>query len=344
MKHKIAVWAITPKGAILACKIAQKMSVDLRFSEKLSENNASCFLFQNLSKDVADVFNEYDGHIFIMSTGIVIRVIAPHIKNKTIDPAVVAMDETGQYVISLLSGHIGGANNLAKKIAHLIKAKPVITTATDVNMKPAIDVIAKEKGLFIENPEALKTINMALLLDEKIYAYDPAGILADNLFTNVCLDEMQLRGDIAGIFIDDATIKLSPQTLILRHCSLVAGIGCNKNTSFDEIKLCLFTALKKYGLSPNSLKLIASINLKQNESGLIALTKHLKLPIKFFDKQELKRVNGIKTPSVVVEKYTGVKSVCEAAAILGAGNGKLIVPKQLTKNATVAVARIPFTS
>jgi cobalt-precorrin 5A hydrolase len=124
---------------------------------------------------------QYTGHIFIMSTGIVVRVIAPLIRHKTEDPAVVVVDDRGMHAISLLSGHLGGANELAQKIAGIIGAKPVITTATDVNLVPAIDVLAKEKSLFIENPEAIKTVNMALLRGDKIHVHDPFSFLANCL-------------------------------------------------------------------------------------------------------------------------------------------------------------------
>jgi cobalt-precorrin 5A hydrolase len=128
--------------------------------------------------------------------------------------------------------------------------------------------------------------------------------------------------------------------LVLRPSSLVAGIGCNRNTELAEIRNLLVAASERANLSLASLKCLASIDVKADESGLIALGRDLELPLVFFNRQELNQVNTIQNPSTVVEKHVGVKSVCEAAAILAARNGTLVVPKQTTRNATVAIARI----
>ena len=161
-KNELAIWALTPKGANLAAKLAKGLqNANLHFSSKLKKSAANALRFNKLSDALQNCFKKYHGHIFIMSTGIVIRMIAPLIKSKISDPAVIVVDETGHHAISLLSGHIGGANDLAKKVALLIGADPVITTATDVNDLPAIDIWAQKKGLSIENPQAIKKINMA---------------------------------------------------------------------------------------------------------------------------------------------------------------------------------------
>ena len=149
--NELAVWALTSQGADLGAKIAKGLpNVDLYFSAKLKKPAAPSLAFSNLSNALQKQFNKYQGHIFIMSSGIVVRMIAPLIKNKIKDPAVVVMDEKGRHAISLLSGHIGGANELAQKIGRLIGAEPVITTATDVNDLPAIDLWAQKKDLFIQ--------------------------------------------------------------------------------------------------------------------------------------------------------------------------------------------------
>ena len=142
--------------------------------------------------------------------------------------------------------------------------------------------------------------------------------------------------------MDDVLLDLPQSTLVLRPASLVAGIGCNRNTAADEIKTLLEAVLAAAGLSILSLKRLASIDVKSDEEGLIALSREFDLPLMFYERQQLNRVMNIENPSTVVEKHVGVKSVCEAAAILGARNGTLIVPKQKTKNVTVAIARIDF--
>ena len=344
--NKLAVWAITPKGADLAAKLAKGLqNTDLHLSANLKKPPAPSSTFNKLSDALQNCFNRYHGHIFIMSSGIVVRLIAPLIKSKINDPAVVVVDEIGRHAISLLSGHIGGANDLAKKIARFIGAEPVITTATDANDLPAIDVLAQKNDLFIENPGAIKSINMALLTGQKINIHDPLGILSNtlsisNLLINSGSEEKQFDKNTPGIYIDDQKVDLWPNILVLRPRTLVAGIGCNRNTTMEEMRLFLGETLNRFSLAPGSLACIASIDLKKDEPGLTALAKELELPLRFFDKKELNRVKNIKTPSDMVEKHTGVKSVCEAAAILAAKQGKLIVPKQTTRNVTVAIAGI----
>lgn len=349
-KEKTALWAVTPKGAVLAKKIAESMpDAELHLSDNLKLNDIRASYFERMSDAVSREFHAYSGHIFIMSTGIIIRLISSHLKSKTTDPAVVVIDELGQHVISLVSGHIGGANELATKVAGLTGGEPVITTATDVNDVPAIDVLAnKQRNLFIENPEAIKKINMAFLNEKKIYLHDPYELLCGSIdssyiYKDVNKDKTMGNKDMPCVYIDDILADLSKNTLILRPGSLVAGIGCNRNTSMDEIKRFLEEVLEESKLAIASVIRIATINLKADEPGLLALGEELKLPISFYDKNELYRVEGIVSPSEMVEKHTGVTSVCEAAAILASNNGKLIVEKHSTRNVTVAIARIPFT-
>ncbi|MEA1948583.1 MAG: cobalt-precorrin 5A hydrolase [Thermodesulfobacteriota bacterium] len=354
-KYTVAIWAITPEGANLGLQIAESLpDADLYVSANLERSNILSNTFKRLSGALPLLFNKYNGHIFIMSTGIVVRIIAHLLRHKTVDPAVVVVDEMGNHSISLVSGHIGGANMLANKVAGLIGADPVITTATDIHRVPSIDTLAVEKGLFIENPDAIKGVNMAFLSGDKIYFHDPFGLLMDSIpKSNLILADGSDGNDpaafpkinlkkLSGVFICDVRFDLPPQMLILRPESLVAGIGCNRNTSMEEMKSFLHEVLEKFRLSFNSLKCIATINIKKDEHGLLALSEELELPITFYDREELNQIKTIETPSLMVEKYTGVKSVCEAAAILASNNGKLIVPKHSTRNVTIAIARKSF--
>jgi cobalt-precorrin 5A hydrolase len=340
---EIAVWAITPNGAALASRIAAGVSkADVYVAQKLA-GPAGGYRFESLLPAVAECFHRYTGHVFIMATGIVVRTVAPLMIHKTQDPAVVVVDERGQFAISLLAGHLGGANRLAEQVAAAIGAKPVITTATDVNAVTAIDVLAAEAGITIENPQAIKTVNMALLTGAAVEVHDPFGRLAHRI--------PNARGLGPGgplvprVFVDDRLLDAPPGALILRPPSLVAGIGCNRRTAADEIRKLLLATLREAGLSRASLRGLASIDLKADEPGLIALAQELGLPIEFFGRQEINRVGGaVPTPSAMVEKHIGVKSVCEATAILATRGGELVVPKRTTRNATVAIARVNFTS
>jgi cobalt-precorrin 5A hydrolase len=350
-QHKYALWSITPNGFKLARKIASGLSdADIFVSDKLANAGGNLSTFRSLSDSLTDVFHQYSGHIFIMSTGIVVRIIAPFIRSKLEDPAVVVVDDRGNHAISLLSGHLGGANALAAEVAELIRAQPVITTATDVNQIVAIDVLAKEKHLNIENPQAIKTVNMALLKGEAIGLHDPFGIMEDSIDAIPWSDEIfaqqsaspeKRKGEdsMSLVFIDDVTVDLPPEVLVLRPPTLIAGMGCNRNTPMEEMKHLLETVLAQFHLSGVSLCGLASINLKADEPGLLALAEVLGLPLYFYAIEELNQVKDIKNPSSMVEKHIGVKSVCEAAAILAAQSGTLVVPKQTTRNVTVAIAR-----
>jgi cobalt-precorrin 5A hydrolase len=356
-KKKYAVWAITPNGVDIAKTILEKLPVvDVFLSDKLSAKEIQTTAFDTFADALCEHFHRYDGHVFIMATGIVVRSIAPLIQSKVEDPAVVVVDDRGLHAVSLLSGHIGGANALAIQIADCINARPVITTATDVNRITAIDVLATEKQLFIENPQAIKTVNMSLLKGEKIGLHDPfdylQGLIPDSMpwsdidekNKSLTTEEGKDRNRRARIYIDDIQAKLPPQTLVLRPPTLMAGIGCNRNTAMQEMKELLEGAFEQFNLSLHSLTGLASIKLKADEAGLLSLAEELDLPLNLYDREELNQVKTIENPSLTVEKHVGVKSVCEAAAILAAQNGTLVVPKQTTRNVTLAVARITCTS
>jgi len=350
--HKLAVWAVTPKGAALADTLAKKLpESDLFLSETLGSCPAGARQFSRLSDVVPDVFGAYRGHVFIMAAGIVVRVMAPLIRHKTIDPAVVVMDELGRHAVSLLSGHIGGANRLADRVAAAVGAEAVITTATDLNGLPAIDVLARKKHLVIENPDAVKFVNAAFLKGRPVGCYDPFDMICAHIpgvraagsvrefIRFFSKPDADASDRMAGVFIDDICTGLPPDILVLRPRSLAAGIGCNRNTPMEEIEALLVQTLHRFQLSSAGLSCIASIDLKSDEAGLVRLARKHDLPFVTYAREDLGSVQSIQNPSDIVEKHVGVKSVCEAAAILSAQNGTLIVPKQSTRNVTVAIAR-----
>jgi cobalt-precorrin 5A hydrolase len=354
-EKQIAVWAVTERGGRLGETLVAKIpDATLFVSAGLKSVFSKASSFKKLTESVRQQFADYTGHVFIMATGIVVRAIAPVIEHKTKDPAVVVMDERGRHCISLLSGHIGGANAMAGQVADAVGAAPVITTATDVNTVPAIDVLAFKQGLVIENPAAIKHVHMAFLRQEPVWLFDPQNIFKDKidgrrveridspdgLFGSGEPKENQP----AGIFVDDRVVALGDEVLVLRPPTLAAGIGCNRGTDMLEIKDLVFSVLADRSLSARSLRVLASIDLKADESGLLSLAREEKIPIIFFSREELRGVGRIQTPSEAVRRAVGVKNVCEAAAILAAGHGELIVPKQKTRNATLAVARTPCMS
>ncbi|MGE5256796.1 MAG: cobalamin biosynthesis protein, partial [Hyphomicrobiales bacterium] len=338
--NRIAVWAITPNGAVLADRIASGLpNAEVLVAGRRGIPAVSATRLTALSDAVAERFHGYAGHVFVMAAGIVVRTVAHLMTHKTRDPAVVVVDDAGKFALSLLSGHIGGANRLAEQVAAAIGAQAVITTATDANKAPAIDVLAVELGLKIENPQAIKTVNMALLTGAPVEVDDPLGIL-DGRIPNAA-PVGGSGASSARVRVDDRIAATPAGALILRPASLVAGIGCNRGTSTDEIRELVYETLKATGLEQASLKSIASIDLKADEPALAALAEELRLPLVFFDREELGRLeNEVPTPSGAVAQHVGVKSVCEAAAILGSQGGTLVVPKRTSRNATVAIARV----
>ena len=340
-----AIWALTPNGADLARIIAAEIAGSTLFlSQKLPSTIDEAIHFSHLKAEVDRQFTRFSRHIFIMATGIVVRSIAAHLIHKTSDPAVVVCDEAGQFAVSLVSGHIGGANALAREVAQATGGQPVITTATDVNQVPAIDLIAMENSLTIENPAAIKIVNMALLTGTSILVYDPYKKVIHRLPHGQAIPSAvdTLTEDMASIFVDHKRLDLPPHVLVLRPGSLVAGMGCNRGTSVEEMRALLVETITKNELAIASLRALATVDLKANEPGLLALAESLDIPLRTFARHQLKAMAQVPTPSAMVEKHIGVQSVCEAAALLATHRGQLLVPKQKTANVTVAIAADAF--
>ncbi len=354
LTSEIAVWALTKGGAQLGRQLSDHLANGrLYVTASVHDPDMGAQRFEGLRDALVVNFHRFEAHIFIMATGIVVRSLVDLLRHKAEDPAVLVMDETGRHVISLLSGHLGGANELARRVAKLLGGEPVITTATDLKGVPAIDLIARERGLAIENHDAIRLISGALLRRDRVGVYDPHGWLGHAL-AEADIRSIDIRADgaektdsscLPAVAVDDIEIDLPPEVLILRPASLFVGLGCNRGTPAHEIRELLETVLAMNGLAAKSLAGFASVDLKSDEVGIIELADEFGLAIRFYSRQQLAQVADISNPSAVVEKHIGIPSVCEAAAILAAGRGKLIVPKQTTRNVTVAVARRrPFSS
>ena len=209
-----------------------------------------------------------------------------------------------------------------------------------------MDLLAIQLGLKIENPAAIKTVNMALLSDEKLTLYDPQGQLGGRLTPYICQGPETLPETWSGpgVFVSDQCEKLPQTILVLRPSTLCVGIGCNRNTPVEEIAALIQTVFKVHGLALQSIHTLATIDVKVDEPGLFALSEKLKAPLSFFSSETLNQVCNVPNPSAMATKHVGARSVCEAAAILAAHPGTLIIPKHKTRNVTVAVARRHFTS
>ncbi len=258
---------------------------------------------ESLKSLVERLWFEVDGMICIMATGIVVRVIAPHLHGKDKDPAVVVMDDAGKFAVSLLSGHLGGANELAEKCSSLIGSTAVITTATDVHGLPSFDMLAKEHGWVIDDLSRVRILNTLLLENAGIAVVDSTGLVEryfsgrGNLtFHSDFADALQ-SGAQGFLFVTNRILSpeiKSSDILILRPRNLVLGIGCNSGTDEDEIEAVVRLNLQKILLSEKSVKCIATASAKRGENGLLTFADKYSNPVVFFESSEL---NGVKSPS-----------------------------------------------
>jgi cobalamin biosynthesis protein CbiG len=292
----------------------------------------------------ADRWRTSKNIICIMATGIVVRASAPLLKDKRTDPAVVVLDEKGSFVISLLSGHMGGANELAGNIAGHLGAQPVITTASDVQGRLAPDVWAMEHGLYIEDFKRLKRLSSDIVNGKAVRVYSEYRFQSGRV-----PDEFRMvdSPQDADLIVSHRTVDAD--ALFLRPGNLFAGIGCNRNTGRDEIEGFINDVFHREGLSLHSIGGLASIDLKNDEKGLHDFAREHELSIDFFSKEELNAavlMHNI-AESGAVKSATGAAAVAEPAAILCAGRMSdkvgLIIPKVKRGNVTLAVAMAEYT-
>ena len=331
--HNVYIVAITENGINLGKRI-KKFFPDAK-------------LFTFLNGFFEKAFIEADFIIAIMATGIVVRKIAPLLKSKLRDPAIVVVDEKGNYAISLLSGHIGGANELAKFLEEKICAKAVITTATDINKKPSIDMIAKKNGWKIFNPEWIKFINMAILKDEKV-----AINFREKSYRNFVIYKRLkniLKSKIKNKVILTNLKSINPEKfLLLLPKNIYIGIGCNRGTSIKEIENVIFSTLNKLNRRFECVKNLSTYEIKRNEKALIEFSEKYKIPLIFYSKDELNQIKEVIKSDYLI-KYLGVIGVCEPASILSAKKDlkrcmkmKKLIPKIKMGNVTISVHELVY--
>lgn len=304
------------------------------FAKKIAELYPGAKPLKFRSGIAGSHWNTAETLVFVMAAGIVVREIAPLIRDKKTDPAVVVLDEKGEYAVSLLSGHFGGANERAREIAAFLSGQPVITTASDVNELPSIDLWAREQGLAIENWDQLPKAGTTLINRRNLFVHSDIDLPLPEAFAST---EDPDQADVIISHRMDLGGRKRRNPLFLRPRDLVLGIGCNSGTTAEEIEKVVSTVLDEEKLSFLSVRNIATIDRKGNEPGLVAFAGKFSLPLVTFTPEELNRVENV-TVSSAAEKATGAKAVAEPAAMLAAEAASLIVPKQKRGNVTVAVA------
>lgn len=316
-KKRIGIISFTDKGKILEAKIAESLPEYEFLTRKEGES---------LQDFVPRFFDEGSPLVFVGAAGIAVRAIVPLVKDKLKDPPVIVIDEAGCHVIPLLSGHYGGANELAEEIGKAVGAVPVITTATDINQAFSADVFAREKGLEIVNREGIAKVATKAMegkpITISIKDYPPADKV-DVVVAKDFSGTLNLKGQVSGI-IDSG---------------IVAGIGCKKGKEFEEILSLLREAMDKAGLDIKELKALATIDIKMEEPGLIQLSRMLSIPLIAIDREILGKVEGEFSASDFVKETVGVDNVCERAALAVVGKGgRLLLNKQTRDGVTVALA------
>lgn len=300
---------------------------------------------------VAAIFGQYDALIFVMATGIVVRMIAPYVADKRYDPAIVVMDVTGRFAVSLCSGHLGGANQLARELGAALEAMPVVTTGTDVNETLAPDMLAKELGAEIENWDALKTVSAALVDGERVGVCADACVPLSDLSRFAAKNvwrvgsPAELGSDFrAGIVISHSTnLRLPPSVpiVVIRPKTLVVGIGCDRGVTVEEIETGINRVFADSHLARASIRNVATYVLKKDEEGLLEFVRRHRLPLEWYDAPEINRITDlIPNPSDVVYKFIGVSGVAEPAALLSANARRLLVEKVKCGRLTLAIAEI----
>ena len=352
---KTAIVAITKHGIEIARRIKQKMpEVEIYVPAKHSDGGADVSWFSEQSTQLlGGLFKTHDALICVFSLGAVIRIIAPHLVDKKSDPAVVVIDDRANHVISTLSGHLGGANALARLVASFLGAQPVITTAADVNETIAVDLVGREFGWTIENFENVTRTSAFMVNEEKIAIYQDAGEwnwwhaqLPKNAILADSIDQIKSPEFKAGLVISDRAIsdpEIMSKSVVYRPKSLVVGIGLHWDTSKDAIESGINTVFAEKGLSFKSIRNISSINRGAEVKGLEEFSTQYGIPVEIYDKDRLATVS-VPNPSTMVQKFEGTASVSEASSLLSS-NGELVVPKQkFPPNLTVAVSRVNFTT
>ena len=330
---RFAVISLTEKGGKIASEIMSALNekhyaVHYCFYKYPVENGVT---FEDLQKLVNELFYVCDGLVFVCATGIAVRKIAPLLRSKLTDPAVVTVDEGGRFAVSLLSGHIGGANGLAEFIAEKTGAIAVITTATDTGGKFSPDSFAVANNLHICDMKTAKELAAMVLKGEKI------GISSDFPYRNLTSDFTADTNSEYGVCISENKDKKPfVHTLNLVPKNISVGFGCKKNTDCEMFEGFVLDNLKRNNIDITQVRFAATIDIKINETAILKFCRRYAIPLKFYTAQQLMSAEGEFGSSEFVKKTTGADNVCERSAAME--GGKIIVPKYAQNGMTFAAA------
>ena len=347
--EKISVLAITKNGVNIGLRLKEHFpNWEIFAPSKFSNGSKEIVWYsESTSEKIVELFKNNNALICLFSLGAVIRLIAPYLKDKKTDPAVIVIDDKTSFVISVLSGHLGGANELTQIIAQKLDAMPVITTAADVNKTIAVDLVGREFGWKIDDDSTVTKISAHMVNEENIGIYQEVGKinwwkeLPKNVKIYHSLEEMKNSDAKGYLIISDRILEgdFLKNSVVYRPPSLVVGIGLHWDTSKEIIKEGLDFCLQKFKLSEKSIAKLVSIKKPEDVKGLVDIGKEMGIVVEYVNREDLTEISA-PNPSDMVKAFEGTSSVSEAAAIKVSG-GELIVEKQkFPPNLTIAIARI----
>ncbi len=365
LRKPFAIYAITRHGITSARRLVEGIpGADLYVSEKLAAlapPGAKLFPLP-MGPLLADTFVAYDAHVFVISVGAVVRMVAPLLKNKKVDPAVICVDDAARFSICVLSGHVGRGNPFTERAAGILGATPVVTTASDAIGTLTVDILARDLGWTLDDPDRNVTRGCAAVVNAAPVlfvqetgepSFWPAGLLPEGVKYATSLDGVDPKAwEILLVASDRDVATTHPacfeNAVVYRPKSLVVGLGCDRGASLEMVERGVDTLLAQNGLARACVKAIATVDLKSDEPAFLALSENRGWPLHVYPAATLVAVEGIETPSETVKKHVGTRAVAEPAALLAAGAKKLLVAKQAYteegagRSMTFAVARIPF--
>jgi cobalt-precorrin 5A hydrolase len=362
LNNLYAAIAITKHGAEHARTLGRRLpGVAVYYGSKFAHGDEEALgitLFETtqLRQVLPGLFRQYRGLIFFVSLGAVVRLIAPLLKDKKTDPAVVVVDDRCEHAISVLSGHLGGANELTREVARCLDARPVITTASDVGETIPVDLFGRSFGWEIESYANVTPVSASVVNEETVvivqeagetgwWPYDkplPAHFRIFSSTADAMASEFQ-----AALVVTDRLLnqqeeeKLLANGVLYRPKTIVLGIGCNRGTPLEEIEQVVMETLQELQLAIKSVYCVATIDIKKDEEGLLALCRKYHWELRTYPAEQLNSVT-IASPSETVYRYTGAYGVSEPAAILASGARRALLPKKKSGNVTISVALRPL--
>lgn len=339
----IAIIAVTLNGIKLAEYVKTRLGNDCAIFtlEKYCNDYINYKPLKNgLKESMKNIFPCYENIIMIMACGIAVRSIVPYLESKLTDPAIVVLDEMGKNVISLLSGHMGGANELAIKVAKVTGGNPIITTASDNHNVISVDMLAKKFDLIVKDYEKAKKITSDIVNGKRVGLISDVEIKSE-VGKGVTLTTWEkVRGsDFASlIYIGNKNMieKELPLVMLITK-NIVLGIGCRKDTKGADIIDFVKKTFDEYELSVEAIHSVCTIVLKHEEKGIIGLCQYLDVPLKIIDDESIKAIEDDFECSDFVRKTVGFGCVCEPCGFLGSKSGKQLIPKRSFKGITLSV-------